>query len=76
MSSEQRVPLQVDVSLVGFDEDEGEENWPFRELAGILLCLYQHRCVPTVQMQCKLLRGTVQHRKMSTGRQPLTSWSI
>ena len=76
MPSEQRVPLRVKVSLGGFDEDKGEENGSFRELAGSLLCLYQHRCVQTVQMQCKLLRGTVQHRKMSTGRQPLTSWSI
>ena len=26
-------------------------------------------------MQCELLRGTVQRREPSTGRQPLASWS-
>ena len=39
VTSTKSVPLRVGVKLEGFDEDERVENWPFRELVGILMWL-------------------------------------
>ena len=38
-ASVQSVPLKVGVELEEFDENEGTENWPFRELVGGLMWL-------------------------------------
>ena len=39
MTSVQSVPLRVGVKLEEFDEDEGTESCPFRELVGSLMWL-------------------------------------
>ena len=67
VTSTQSVSLRVGVKLKEFDEDERVKNWPFRDIVDSL-CAYQHRRIQTSQMQCELLRGTVQRRELSTGR--------
>ena len=39
VTSTQSVPLRVGVKLEEFNDDESVDNWPFRELAGSLMCL-------------------------------------
>ena len=39
VTSKQSVPLRVGLKLEEFDEDEGVENWPFRELIGSLVVI-------------------------------------
>ena len=38
VTSVPNVPLRVSVKLEEFSEDDETENWPFRELAGIVQC--------------------------------------
>ena len=39
VTSKESVPLRVGVRLEEFDDDDGVENWPFRELVGNLMWL-------------------------------------
>ena len=39
VTSKQSVSLRAGVKLEGFDEDEGVENWLFREIVGSLICI-------------------------------------
>ena len=39
MTSKQSVPLRVGGTLKEFGKDDRVENWPFRELVGILMWL-------------------------------------
>ena len=74
-TSTQSVSLRVGVKLEEFDEDEKVENWPFHELVGSLM-RQSISTRPDISNAVRLLRGTVQLREPSTGRQPLASWSI
>ena len=74
VTSTQSVPLRVGVKLVEFNENEMVENRPFRELVGSLMWL-SISTRPDIANACELLRGAVQRREPSTGRQPLASWS-
>ena len=70
VTSVRSVPLKVGVKLEEFDENEETESWPFREL-GDGLMWRAFRPAPISPTQFDLLRGTVPHRKPSTGNRRL-----
>ena len=72
--SEKSVPLRVGVRLEEVDEDEGVEHWSFCELIRTLMWL-SASTLPCISNAVRAVGDTVQHRKLSSGRQPLTSWS-
>ena len=57
--SKQSVPLRIGLKLKEFDEDEGEITGRSTCMS-VVSCSYQYRRVQTSQMQCELLRDSVQ----------------